>query len=118
MRWLWLDMNHIIEIRSINLKSGSREEFHRLYIEVALPLLKRWNFDVVAHGPSLHDANSYFVIRRYDSLEQREQMEDAYYASDDWRKGPREAMLGLIESYTDIVFELDDVTVQGLRSSK
>lgn len=118
MRWLWLDMNHIIEIRSINLKSGSREEFHRLYIEVALRLLKRWNFDVVAHGPSLHDANSYFVIRRYDSLEQREQMEDAYYASDDWRKGPREAMLGLIESYTDIVFELDDVTVQGLRSSK
>ena len=118
MRCLWLNMNHIIEIRSINLKSGSREEFHRLYIEVALPLLKRWNFDVVAHGPSLHDANSYFVIRRYDSLEQREQMEDAYYASDDWRKGPREAMLGLIESYTDIVFELDDVTVQGLRSSK
>jgi len=22
---------------------------------VALPLLQRWNFDVVTHGPSLHD---------------------------------------------------------------
>jgi hypothetical protein len=111
-------MNHMIEIRCINLKPGSREEFHRLYIDVALLLLKRWNFDVVAHGPSLHDANSYFVIRRYDSLAQREQMEDAYYAGDDWRKGPREAMLGLMESYTDIVFELDNATLQGLRSSK
>jgi hypothetical protein len=42
-------------------------------------------------------------------------MEDAYYASDDWRKGPREAILALIENYMDIVVELDDVTVQGLR---
>ena len=76
---------------------------------------QRWNFDVLAHGPSLHDENTYYVIRRYDSLAQREQMEDAYYASDDWRKGPRECILALIENYTDIVLELDEVTVQGLR---
>jgi hypothetical protein len=69
----------------------------------------------VAHGPSLHDENSYYVIRRFDSLAQREQMEDIYYASDDWRKGPREAILALMENYTDIVFELDEVTVQRLR---
>src|SRR5258707_11966710 len=55
------------------------------------------------------------MIRHYDSLSQREQMEDAYYASDDWRQGPREAMLALIESYTDIILELDEVTVNGLR---
>ena len=109
-------MDHIIEIRSLTIKPGRREEFHSLYVEQALPLLKRWDFDVVAHGPSLHDENSYYVIRRYDSLAQREQMEDAYYASNDWRKGPREAMLALIESYTDIVFELDEGTVQRLRS--
>ena len=108
-------MNHLIEIRSINLKPGKREEFRRLYIDVALPLLQRWNFDVVAHGPSLHDENSYYVIRRYDSLAQREEMEDTYYASEDWRKGPREAMLALMENYTDVVFELDEVTLQGLR---
>ena len=108
-------MNHFIEIRSLNLKSSTGEEFHRLYIEEALPLLKRWNFDVVTHGPSLHDENSYYVIRRFDSLAQREQSEDAYYASDDWRQGPREAILALIENYTDIVLELDEVTVEGLR---
>ena len=108
-------MNHLIEIRSLNLKPGTREEFHRLYIEEALPLLKRWNFDVVAHGVSLHDENSYYVIRRFDSLAQREQMEDAYYASDDWRQGPREAILALIENYTEVVLDVDEVTVQGLR---
>jgi len=108
-------MNHLIEIRSIALKPGKREEFHRLYIEEALPLLKRWNFDVVAHGPSLHDENSYYVIRRYDSLAQRDELEDTYYSSDDWRQGPRERILALMENYTDIVFELDEATLQGLR---
>ena len=108
-------LNHIIEIRSITLKPGMRVEFHRLYIEQALPLLHRWQLDVVAHGPSLHDENSYYVIRRYDSLAQREQMEGAYYASNDWRMGPREAMLALMESYTDIVLELDVSAVKGLR---
>ena len=108
-------MNHFVEFRSLNIKPGTREEFHRLYIEQALPLLKHWNFDVVAHGPSLQDENVYYVIRRFDSLVQREQMEESYYGSDDWKLGPREAMLALIENYTDIVLELDQVTVQGLR---
>ncbi len=30
-------MKHFVEIRSLNLKSGMRELFHRLYIEQALP---------------------------------------------------------------------------------
>ena len=108
-------MNHLLEIRTLTLKLGTRARFHRIYIEEALPRLQRWNFDVVAHGPSLHDGNTYYVIRRYDSLAQREQMEDMYYASDDWRQGPRESMLALIETYVDVVFESDEVTVQGLR---
>jgi hypothetical protein len=40
-------VNHFIEIRSLNLKASIRNEFHRLYIEEALPLLKRWNFGVI-----------------------------------------------------------------------
>ena len=109
-------MSHFIEIRTLTLKPNSRKEFQRLYIEQALPRLQRWKFDVVAHGPSAHDENTYYVIRSYTSLSQRDQMEDAYYASDDWRKGPREAMLTLIESYVDAVFEVDEVTVNGLRT--
>src|SRR5512133_536271 len=108
-------MNHFIEIRTLTLKPGTRDDFHRIYIEEALPRLQRWHFDVVAHGPSLHDENTYYVVRCYDSLTQREEMEDSYYASDDWRKGPREAMLASIESYVDAVFEVDEVTVRGLR---
>ena len=108
-------MRHFVEFRSLSLKPGTREKFNRLYIEQSLPLLKRWNMDVVAYGPSLHDENTYYVIRRFDTLAQREQVEDAFYGSDDWRRGPREALLALIENYTDVVIELHDAAVQALR---
>lgn len=108
-------MNHFLEIRSYSLKPGSGEEFHRLFLDEAMPLLKRWNINVVAYGPSLHDENSYYLMRRYDSLAQREESENAFYSSDEWRQGPREAILALIESYTEIVLELDEPTIQGLR---
>jgi hypothetical protein len=108
-------MNHFVEIRSYNLKPGTREEFHRLFFEAALPLLQQWNVDVVASGPSLHDKNSYYLIRSFHSLSHREEIENAFYGSDEWRKGPREQIIALIESYTEIVLELDEVTVQGLR---
>jgi hypothetical protein len=108
-------MKHFVEIRSYNLKDGTRDEFHRLFLKEALPMLKHWKIDVVAHGASPHDANSYYLIRRYDSLAQREQSEDAFYGSAEWRQGPREAIISLIENYTEVVLELDESTVQGLR---
>jgi hypothetical protein len=111
-------VSHFLEISSYNLKPGSGDKFHRLFLEEAMPLLKRWNVDVVAYGPSLHDQNSYYLMRRYDSLAQREESENAFYGSDEWRQGPREAILALIENYTEIVFELDDASLQGLRKEK
>jgi len=108
-------MKSLIEVRTLTLKPGTRSEFHRLFTQESLPILKRWHLDVVAYGPSLHDENTYYVIRSFESLAQREQSEDDFYGSDDWKKGPREAMLALIETYTDIVLELDETTIQGLR---
>ena len=108
-------MNHFVEIRSYNLKPGTRQEFHRLFLEEAFPMLQRREVDVVAYGPSLHDTDSYFLMRRYDSLSQREESENTFYGSDEWRQGPREAIIALIESYTEIVLELDDATLRGLR---
>lgn len=110
-------MSNFVEIRSYKLKPGAREEFHRLFIKEACPMLKRWNVDVVTYGPSLHDGNSYYLMRRYDSLAHCEQSENAFYDSEEWRQGPREAIIALIENYTEIVVELDEVTVQGLRGT-
>src|SRR5690349_25178328 len=108
-------MTYCVEIRSYNLKPGTRPKLHELFTTHALPMLQRWKVDVVAFGPSPHDEDSYYLIRRYDSLAHREQSQDDFYGSDEWKQGPREAILALIENYTSIVLEMDETTLNGLR---
>lgn len=110
-------MKRTIEIRSYNLKPGSRNDFHRHMCQEALPLLRQWNMDVVACGPSPHDADSYYLIRAYAGLPEREAAQDAFYSSADWRAGPRESIVSRIASYTSVVLELDDSVVAALRLS-
>lgn len=105
----------VVEIRSYNLKPDTRDRFHDLFVREALPLLRRRNVDVVAYGPSLHDRDSYYLMRSFPSLEERQESEDAFYGSDEWRQGPRAAVLACIESYTTVVIGLDDATLGGLR---
>jgi ketosteroid isomerase-like protein len=109
------EMSRVVEIRSYTLKAGTRDRFHRLFEREALPMLRRWKVDLVAYGPSLHDSDSYYLMRSFPSVEERERSEDAFYGSDEWRQGPREAILACIESYTTVVVRVDDATLRGLR---
>jgi NIPSNAP protein len=110
-------MGRFVEFRSYNLRPGSGPAFHTLVSEKSLPLLHKWNIDVLAAGPSLHDQDSYFLIRVYDSLGQRQQSQDEFYGSADWRQGPREEIIALIESDTSVVVELSEESVAALRAS-
>jgi ketosteroid isomerase-like protein len=105
----------IVEIRSYNLKPGTRDRFHRLFVSTSLPMLHRWKVDVVAFGPSQHDNDSWFLMRGFPSLDARQKSEDAFYASEEWIKGPRDAVLADIVSYTTVVITIDRVTLAGLR---
>jgi hypothetical protein len=97
----------VIEILTLSLKPGTRDRFHQLYVTESLPLLKKWKIQVVAHGPSRHDADSYYIVRSFESLDDRQKVETAFYNSDDWRSGPRTAILGLIEHEAYIVISAD-----------
>ncbi len=108
-------MKRIVEIRSYNLKPGTGADFHELFIHQSLPLLRRWQVDVVDFGRSLHDPDAYYLVRAFNSLDEREQSEEAFYGSEEWRKGPRDAVLALIDSYTTVVIEMNEAALQGLR---
>ncbi len=110
-------LSNIIEVRSYNLMPGAQDRLHALMLEQALPMLKRWNVDVVAFGPSPHDDTSYYLIRAYQNLEDRQQSQDAFYGSDEWRQGPREPILACIQDFTSIVLPVDESTLKGLRQS-
>jgi NIPSNAP protein len=105
----------LVEIRSYELKPGTQDEYDRLFREEAAPLLRRFEIDVVAVGPSAGDLNGYFLMRAFDDLDDRTRREDEFYASSEWRDGPRQAVLDCIVTYTDAVLELPDDLVEGLR---
>jgi hypothetical protein len=109
-------LSRVIEIRSYLLREGARPEFDRLVRDRSLPMLARWKVDVVGYGVSLHDDRSCYLIRVYESLEQRQASQDAFYGSAEWKEGPRDALLAMIESYTTIVLEMDDAAVEALRT--
>ena len=110
-------VSRIVEIRSYNLKPGTRDHFQHVFVTDVMPLLARWKVDVVSFGPSPADADSWYLMRGYASLEERQKSEDAFYGSDDWKKGPREAILAAIDTYATIVIRVDEATLRGLRNT-
>jgi NIPSNAP len=102
----------VIEIRTYKLKPGSGAAFHRTVTEQSLPMLRRWGVDVIAFGQSLDDPDSYILIRRYGSLDERQRSQDAFYGSDEWRDGPREAIVARIESDISIVLPALKLSLQ------
>jgi hypothetical protein len=79
--------NAVVEIRSYNLKPGTRERFHQRF-------------------------------ERFPSDEQRQRSEDAFYGSDEWKKGPSEAILADIDTYTTVVVRLDAAALRRLRARR
>lgn len=108
----------VVEVRSYRLKPGSGERFDRLMSDIAVPMLRKWHTDVVRHGASAHDDVSYHLIRAYASVEDRQRRQDEFYGSAEWREGPRQAILDLIEEYTSVVIPMDGDTIDRLRNKE
>jgi NIPSNAP len=108
----------IIEIRTYRLKPGSGAAFHRTVVEESLPMLERWGVEVVAFGPSLDDDDLYYLVRAYPSLEERQRSQDAFYGSDEWRHGPREAIVSRIESDISVVLPAGSIHDADFRAAR
>lgn len=107
-----------VEIRSYRLKPGGRDAFDRLMSDISVPMLRRWQTDVVSHGASAHDEVSYYLIRAYASADDRRRRQDEFYGSAEWRDGPRQAILDLIDEYISVVVPMDDHTINRLRNKE
>lgn len=110
-----MDSQRLVEIRSYELKPGTQATFHALVSERSVPLLRAAQMDVVAFGPCVHDANGYVLIRAYDSVEHLQTSQDAFYASDAWRQGPREAIVACIERDANATLWLAASAVEAIR---
>lgn len=102
-------MSAVIEIRTYKLVPGTGAAFQRIFAEESLPMLQRWGVEVVAFGLSLDDEDTFYLLRAYPSLEELERSQDAFYGSDEWRGGPREAVVSRIESGISVVLPASSV---------
>jgi len=105
----------ILDILCVQLKPGTRKEFDKIYREQVLPLLKKWNINVLAFGPSLHEEDTYLVVRYYKDLADRRQSQNAYYGSEEWQLGPRDQIMAYFENYLTAVVPANETLIEGYR---
>ena len=108
-------MKRLVEFRSYKLKPGSGAAFHEAALSKALPLLRKWKMEVVAHGLSPHEPDTYFLIRAYADLADRNRQQDAFYNSKDWVDGPRSAIVPLVQSYLNTLVWMSTESIEDLR---
>ncbi len=106
----------LVEIRAYRLKPGTRAAFHVAASEHALPMVRAYGMDVVAHGPVPNDPNGYFLVRSFASLADLTAQEDEFYGSARWREGPRESLVSRIETYVDTLLWLSPAAIADLRA--
>jgi len=104
----------LIEIRTYRLKPGTAEAFVAAFRQ-ALPLVRQSGMDVVAFGRSDHERESFYLIRAFDSREQLERQQDAFYSSEVWKLGPREALVACLDDYLNTLLWLSPEGVEDLR---
>lgn len=104
----------ILEIRTYRLKPGTSAEFVRVMQQDCVSLLGAFGISVVACGKSLvadDGSEDAYLIRAFSSLDERSVREQRFYRSDEWRNGPRDAVVSRIESYHTVVLDAGDGAV-------
>ena len=104
-----------VEILQYTLRKGTGTAFHAIMQEISVPLHRCHGIDVMSFGNSLHDPDCYYLIRAFDSAESIAAVLDAFYASADWRNGPRQDIIGSIENSIKTVINLPPESVNGFR---
>lgn len=110
-----MSSNPILELRIYKIHHGRRGEFADRMRYALVPLFKRHGIDVVHYGPSLHDEDSFILMRAYPSVADRQTMLDAVYGGAEWLVSHEEDVLGMIESYDTAVLDTDDWLLEVLK---
>lgn len=103
----------LLELRVYTLKPGTRPAFQQRFEEQILPMLQRFGVKVVAAAPSLHDADSFCLVRAFPSIEERERQLERFYGSEEWVSRHDEAVMAMIDHYNTCVVDSPSI-ISGL----
>jgi len=99
----------VIEVRNYEKKANERDNFHNLFLTELKPMLERWNIAVVAFGKSLHDENSYYLIRSFKNIIERSEQLNGFYNSEEWLKNYDSKVMSYIVKYTTSVLPAEQL---------
>ncbi|MGH8778513.1 NIPSNAP family protein [Paraburkholderia sp.] len=108
-------MNRLLEVRTYRLKPGALDAFHTVMQHQAVPMLRARGMDVVCHGRSDHESESYYLVRAYASRQALDAEQTAFYNSAEWIEGPRKALVVHIDTYVNTLLWASDDAVDSLR---
>jgi hypothetical protein len=103
-------LGSVLDLRTYKLVPGGGETFDRILPESALPMLGRYEIDVVGYGSSLTDNDRYYLARAFPSASSREQRLGAFYGSDEWKQGYESIVSELIDTYHTVVIPVTSPT--------
>ena len=99
-------MTPVLDLRTYRLVPGGRTTFDRILREGALPMLERFQIEVVGYGPSLVDDEHYYLARAFRSVSERERQLGAFYGSDEWRDSFDDVVSSILVAYHTVVVRL------------
>ncbi|QWP75405.1 NIPSNAP family protein [Lysobacter sp. K5869] len=105
----------LVEVRTYKLKPGHGERFVAA-MAAALPMVRASGMDVVAFGRSDHEHESFHLIRAYADRDELTAQQDAFYGSDAWKLGPRQALIDCLDDYLNTLLWLTPDSIEDLRS--
>ena len=104
----------LLEIRTYKLHPNAAQGFVAAFLQT-LPLLHQSGMDVVAFGRTEHEHESFYLVRAFADQARMTADQDAFYSSQVWKQGPREALVACIDSYLNTLLWLNDEGIEDMR---
>ena len=110
-----MPVNSVLELRIVRLHHGRRNEFAVRFHDQLLPMLRSHGMEIIHYGPSLHDEDSFFLIRAWPSVEERQATLDTMYGGADWLMNQEPYLLDMIHSMDTCVLDADEWLIGAMK---
>lgn len=95
----------IVEVRSYRIKPGRRAEFIEFFETRAAPALRSHGMKILGPLLDVENSNKFVWLRAFPSLDDRDQMKEAFYEGELWKNELEGIALPMLDSYDVILCE-------------
>jgi hypothetical protein len=98
----------IVEVRTYTLKPGQRDRFIEFFKTTTAPAQRSFGMKVLGPFVDLENPDVFVFLRSFPTLAAREEMKNALYESDLWKKELEGIAMPMIESYSVVLTEAEE----------